>query len=378
MTQQAKAAVTGKGSQARRAKRLVRVLVVDSEKELASKVSKYVDEHVNVELSHVTSLEEASQAVIDSRFDLAFVDLGMPNGGGLGFAAQLQLSERVIQTALVAKNPSVDEAIAAMRLGVKDILRKPLGDGELERCLDELIDRQHKDRDQAGRVKRLKKLCKKLNQARMDVSEQVDVLCSDLVMAYQELACQMQQVVQTGEYSAIIRDELDLEVLLRKTLEHVVEKVGPTNAAVFLPSATDEFSLGGYVNYDCTAESADMMLQHLADVVAPKVSGREDLLHVTDNETLAYWIGDDAAYLADSHVVAVPCKHEEETLAVMVLFRDNSEAFADTSVEACGAMGPLLAEALAKVIRVHHRAAPEIEDWGGDVDDDMDDWGIDL
>src|SRR5690606_39228493 len=155
-----------------------------------------------------------------------------------------------------------------------------------------------------------------------EVSEQVDILCHDLVTAYQDLAVQMQQVVHTSEYAMVIRDELDLEKLLRRTLEYIIEKAGASNAAIFLPSSMDEYSLGGYVNYDCTPESADMLLQHLGDVFAPKVARQNELVHITDNIALCGWLGDDAMWLEDRHVLAFGCRQDDEALAVIAVFRD--------------------------------------------------------
>ncbi|QDU35309.1 Response regulator receiver domain protein [Poriferisphaera corsica] len=359
------------------AKKAVSLLVVDPGDDVLKSVREYQDRRVELNVKHVKTLAEARGCVLGERFDMVMVEMSLPDGYGLDFVEELSQGKGDVYASVVGDEPNADEVIVGMRIGVCDFVKRPVDTGDVTRCLNGMVAKHLKHDDHVGRVDRLKRLCKKLNQARQDVSQQVDVLCNDLVMAYQELACQMQQVVQTSEYSALIREELDLENLLRTTLEHMIEKVGPTNAAIFLPSAMDEYSLGGYVNYDCAADSADMLLQHLADVVAPKVAAREDLLHVTDNETLKYWIGDDAAYLADSHVVAVACRHGGETLAVMVLFRDCNEPFEDGGVEMSGAVGPLLAEALSRVIRVHHRFTPEVEDWGGE-DDDQEDWGIDF
>ena len=138
----------------------------------------------------------------------------------------------------------------------------------------------------------------------------------------------------------------------------MLEKAGPTNAALFLPAIADEYSLGGYVNLDGSRESTTMILQHLADVVAPKMVDRQNALHITDNDALAGWIGADAAYLEDTHVLAVRCQHDEETLAVLVAFRDQSTPFAPEMVQTFEAISTLLAEQLSRVIRIHHRHLP--------------------
>lgn len=113
-------------------------------------------------------------------------------------------------------------------------------------------------------------MCRRLNTAREQVSQQVDTLCSDLVNAYQELADHMNQVTTATEFKGLIRNELDIESLLRTTLEFVLSRSGPTNAAIFLPTTSGDYSLGAYVNYDCPKETVDVLLDHLANVVAPR------------------------------------------------------------------------------------------------------------
>ncbi|WP_432798164.1 response regulator [Poriferisphaera sp. WC338] len=357
-------------------KREVSMLLVDPGDDLFGIASRYADKQVVLKVDHAKTITEARQRMTEKVYDLSIIELDLEDGVGLDFAEELAGGKDKMTVAVVTNHPSIDDAVVAIRMGLTDILMRPLEISDVNRCLQKLIEKQAKDKDQVIRVDRLRRLCKKLNQAREDVSQQVDVLCNDLVMAYQELANQMQQVVQTSEYSTIVKEELELESLLRKSLEYMIEKVGPANAAIFLPSGVDQYTLGGYVNYDCTEDSADMLLAHLADVVAPKIAMRDELLHITDNGSLDYWIGDDAAYLADSHVIAVPCLHEGETLCVFVLFRDQAEPFEDLMVETCSALGPLMAESLARVIRVHHRVAPELDAWDGD--DNIDEWNVDM
>ncbi len=187
----------------------------------------------------------------------------------------------------------------------------------------------------------------------------MELLCGDLVGAYQELAAQMQRVARSSEYAAAVRHELDLEQLLRKTLEFMLEKVGPTNAAVFLPANDREYALGGYVNYDRCGGTPELLLQHLADVVAPRLAERTSALHITDNETLRQWIGRDSDYLADCHVLAISCRRRDEVMATLMLFRDASSPFDLAAADSLEAVAPLLGEHLDRVIRVHHRLAAD-------------------
>ncbi len=337
-----------------------RVLLVDQEPQVRRVMTECLAGS-GMNLVHAGSLAEARFRLGEAPADLVLIEPNLPDGSGLALAAELHQKHPATQTIVISGQPSLERAIAAIRAGAADFIAKPLDLAELNDRVREAVGRHNAGRRAQKRIQRLRRICKKLDRARQEVTQQVDILCNDLVTAYQELAAQMQQVVQTSEYVGLVKDDLDLESLLRKTLEYLLRKAGPTNAAIFLPSSADEFTLGGYVNYDCTAESADALLQHLADVVAPSLAKRDGPLHLTDNQALAAWIGDDAAYLADSHVLAFACREGGECLAVVTLFRDGNQPFAPGIVDLCAAMAPMLAEYLAKIIRIHHRHIPGLK-----------------
>ncbi len=339
-----------------------RVLVVDPEASLRPLIERCGDAKTPIQVVHAATVAEARALLSASAIDLALIEPDLPDGSGLQLADELHRSRKMTQTIVVTHNPTLEAAMQAIRAGAADYLVKPLDFSEVAGRVRAALRKQQREKLHAVRIRRLRRLCKKLDTARREVSEQVDILCHDLVTAYQDLAVQMQQVAHTSEYAMVIRDELDLEKLLRRTLEYLVEKAGPTNAAIFLPSSMDEFSLGGYVNFDCTPESADMLLQHLGDVFAPRVGKANGVVHVTDNACLAGWLGDDATWLEDRHVIAFGCQQDGEALAIVTLFRDADDPFPESMVETCEAIAPMLGDALSKLIRIHHRASFGIDD----------------
>ena len=342
-----------------------RVLLVDNEPQVCAVLAEAIaGEHMV--LIQAANITEARRELDEAPVDLALIDPNLPDGSGMGLANDIKRKTPITQTILITGEPSLQRAVEAIRVGAADFIAKPLDLKELNERVRAALERHKCDRRRMGRLKRLRRVCKKLNQAHDEVSQQVDILCNDLVTAYQELAAQINQVSETGGFTDLLRQELDLEQVLRKTLEHTLEKAGPTNAAIFLPATADEYAIGGYVNYDCSRESADLLLQHLASVVAPAIATCGRVVSISDDQTLADWFGDDWNYLANSHLLAVGCGHEDETLAVLVLFRDEAEPFDEKLIEHLGAIGPLLGGYLAKVIRVHHRHMPH----PGDHDED--------
>lgn len=189
----------------------------------------------------------------------------------------------------------------------------------------------------------------------------------------------MNQVTTTTEFKGLIRNELDIESLLRTTLEYVLARTGPTNAAIFLPTTSGDYSLGAYVNYDCPKDTVDILLDHLANVVAPRFEDLDGLLHLPEQEGLDRYIGDDAQWLEGSGVAAMACRHEGETLAIFMLFRDRRNAYTPNLLEQVKTIGELFASQLARVIHIHHRHLPK-DKWGmlGDPDRGADDGYGDL
>jgi hypothetical protein len=188
----------------------------------------------------------------------------------------------------------------------------------------------------------------------------------------------MKQLSLSTEFDGLIRHELDVEVLLRRSLEFVLAHCGATNAAVFLPTTSGDYTLGAYVNYDCPKDTIDILLDHLANCAAPRLIERDGILHVTDREGLAHDLGDEAGWLGESHAVGLACRADGEPLAVILLFRDSSTPFTPAVVTHVGTIGELFAAQLARVIRIHHRHMPK-DQWGaiGDpVDGGGDDDGL--
>lgn len=330
------------------------VLVVDQDNGSTPMLSQIAQDR-KLTLVRANTAAEARKCLAEMSVDLALIDARLPDASGMDLVNEIKRSKAMTQMILMGEVDSIDDTIAAVRAGVGDVIRKPFVGADLSQRIEAAAKRQEEDRMRQQRMARLRRVCRKLNQAREEVTQQVDILCNDLVSAYQELATQVQGVTQVNEFTTLVKNELDLEQILRKTLEYLLQKAGPTNAAVFLPAAGDEYALGGYVNYDCTKESADLLLEHMADVLAPKIGELLEPLLITDNDTLEKWIGADSAYLADSHVISFACRHEDEPLAVITLFRDGGQPFDGTVIEICNAIGPLLGDYLAKVIRIHHR-----------------------
>jgi len=333
----------------------------------------------SIEVDPVGSMREAIGATGGCEYDAAVIREELEDGSGLELAGRLAEAGASTGIVLLSGAPTMDLAVSAMRSGAVDLLAAGAAEAELLASVTHAIERGRTVRAQREQLDRLKRVCRRLNQSRQQVSDQIDSLCNDLVGAYQELADHVTHVAMASEFSSLLSQELEIESLLRTTLEYLLTKTGPTNAAVFLPSNHCDFSLGAYVNYNCPRDAADVLLDHLADVIAPRFQDEPDIVVFNDDDDLAEGLGEDAHWLADSRVLVFACQHEGETLAVMTLFRDRSTPFSEELLDQLDVLRGLFAEGLARVIRVHHRHLPE-DQWSGwdafgDEDDEDEGWG---
>ncbi len=310
-----------------------------------------------VESTVVTSPDLNHEALASDRFDLVILlDDGNADLSVIRNADRNNISTRFV---VVTAEGSLPRAVAAMRAGASDYIALPADRAELADRLAQALGSARSARAESREREQLRAICKRLNHARLHVTEEVDSLCTDLVSAYQELAEQVAGMGVVTEFSAIIQQELDVEELLRTTLEYFLRKFGAMNAAVYLPGTGDEFSLGAYINYDLSPDSSDYVLDHMADVITPLMIEEPAVREFHDAEALETWVGQEAMWLGDSHVITFSCRDDEETLAIFVLFRSFESPFEEEAASLFTRLRDVFTRQLAHVIRVHHRHLPD-------------------
>ncbi len=324
---------------------------------------------------HADSVRGAMELIEADHFDLALIRAELPDGSGLELARRLASTTGSPAPIIVIDTPTLEQAVAAMRCGAVDIISPNAKGRELSNSVKNACAKARAGFDQQARIARLTKVCKHLNQARHEITNQVSSMCGDLVDAYQELSGQVTQLSVASEFNSLIRQELDVESLLRTALEFVLAKTGPTNAAVYLPSNSADFSLGAYVNYDCPKDAADVMLETLAGVIPPRMEKTKDLRAFNSRADIEAFLGEHAHWLSDHCLVTFACHHEGECLAVVALFRDRKHPFTEQMLPVFRTIAELFGKQLSRVIHIHHRHLPK-DKWGGfgpAEEDDSDD-----
>jgi len=349
------------------------VVIVDADTARAHGYATCLGAVIGARCTAYTSPEAVSSADTGAA-DVFILDLDQPGAPELG--ARIASGDTGARVVYVAQSGTFETGALAMRSGGSDCLIRPVSPEALARSVNAGVERARKSRERERRVERLRRLCRKLNNARHEVTQRVDDLCGDLVDAYHGFAEQMEHVSLAGEFGSLIRQELDVESLLRTTLEFMLTRTGPTNAAVFLPTGPREYSLGAYVNYDIPRETADVLLDHLADELPHRFEHLEDIVHSDTDADLHAWMNQGPGWIAGSTALVFACRKEDECLGVAVLFRDPSRPFTAEVMSQMRLMRDLFTQQLARVINVHNRHKPQA-DWPGFGDEDsQDDFGL--
>ncbi len=358
----------------------LRVLAVSGANDFTRDCSAALGAVLGAACTIARSLEDARALAGDRAFDVVVIDLDTADPDHAATLAQHLLSPEsagCTRVVFTARDPGFDLSVKAMRTGVSDLLRWPAAAAVLAESVRNAGEQARAARAQGRRVQRLKRICRRLNTAREEVTQQVGGLCNELAAAYTDLAGQMEQVTMATEFSSLIRQELDVESLLRTTLEYLLTKTGPTNAAVFLPTGPREYSLGAYVNYDIPRETADVLLDHLADTMPQRFENHEELLWSSTSDELSRWLAEGAGWIEGSTVLVFACRNHDECLGVATLFRDPSRPFTPEVIAQVELMRDLFTKQLARVINVHNRHKPA-DKWPGfgEQDEQDDDYGL--
>jgi DNA-binding response OmpR family regulator len=348
------------------------VLVVDADPKTGETFSAGGTDVISIR--NADSIEQASLALKHKAADVVVVNLQINDNAGLELLARVRQGFPQTETVALTRVANPELCLTALRAGVSDMLVGPVNVLEAQACLARVAQRRTRREALAARNQRLRVVCRQLNKARHEISQQVNLLCHDLVKAYQDLAEQLNQTQVTGEFSVAVGEEVEIETLMRRTMEWMLKKLGPVNAAVFLPDSEHNYTLGAYLNFDTNADS--MLMDVIAQTIVPQAAqATGPLLIETDRQVFDHF-GDEANMLVGRAWLVCGAFYQNECLAVVVVFRGQGEPFDPTWAPLLESVAPILADKIAKAIRVYQRHISDhdsIDETDGPPDADADD-----
>ncbi|MEM7622851.1 MAG: response regulator [Planctomycetota bacterium] len=334
---------------------------------------------------------EATKLLRTTTHDLVIIDKDLPRGSAFKLLERVRAAVPETSAVLLADSIEATDAVRAMRVGARDVLDP--ADPAIAQRISAIAQTARTSADRSRDDMRMGSLCSKLSVSRGALAGSVGKLCDDLLGAFGELSSQLDDVSMATELNSMLRQELDVESLLHTQLEFLLARIGSMNAGIFLPSPEGDYSLGAYINYDMPRDSAEVLLDDLADIVAPAFENDRRVVQMPTADARSTRLANDAPRFDGHAVLAVGChdespaphtgappsqrttpagtpeaaaENETECLAVIVLFRRERVGFRDDAVRTLQIAADLFAQQLGRVIRLHHRHHPE-DEWGLDA-----------
>jgi len=181
-------------------KRPVEILLVESDAELAEMIEDHLQQVMSAQVTHVTSAGEGLCEELTANHDVVIASLSLPDADGLAFTFELKKTNKC-PVILLADDPSLEDAIEAVRLGVREILIKPFDLSYLSDVVCALAERERNRRRRKARYRRLRKIASRIIRERRDLNRRLDLICRDFVHAYRRLAKKVtESEVLTQEY----------------------------------------------------------------------------------------------------------------------------------------------------------------------------------
>lgn len=339
-----------------------RILVVDDEPVLIDLVNDIVRRLVDCRIVSARNLSEAREILDSEPVELLVVDLHLPDGKGTSLIADLRKHCPSAETIVITGEPTVDSAVLAMRNGAIDFISKPFTADQIADRVRKALARQEIVARNEKRVGKLKVAVRKLNDARKTVSKKVDLLCNDLVSAYGELSKQLDVVRIQESFRKTVDQSRDLEQLLCNGMDWLLRQMGYSNVAIWLASEETDFQLGAYIKYTIAGEKplTDAMKDGLLRQVV-----RDGFVHFKAGEAKERLTSTELRHMPNQEILAANCTYLGESLATVIMFRDEASPYSDDDVAALKSVAPIFAVALASIVRGTQSSEGEPDSDGG-------------
>src|SRR5574340_129724 len=109
------------------------------------------------DVTHTNSVQDARERVKDDRFDVALLDLQLPDGSGLDVLRDISTERLPIEALVLTGHAEVPTALEAMRLGAYDYLPKSSGFEELHVLLGKAAEKGRLRRENSAFRARLRR-----------------------------------------------------------------------------------------------------------------------------------------------------------------------------------------------------------------------------
>jgi DNA-binding NtrC family response regulator len=182
--------------------RAYKILLVEPDAEVLEILVASLARRFDAHLTCVADAESCLDKEMLDPHDLVIAELTLNDSTGLALTEKLAAlgNKPVI---LLADEPTCDEAIEAMRLGVRDLFRKPFAVEQLLDAVEGELLRLDLRRRHAARYRRMRDLVRRMIRERRTLNRRMELICRDLVEAQRRLVHRVLALEDKGTQQAL-------------------------------------------------------------------------------------------------------------------------------------------------------------------------------
>ncbi len=177
-----------------------KILLVEPDPEIVEILVASLSKRLDAQITCVADMESCLDVDMVDPHHLVVCELELDDGTGVELAEKLRmLSARPI--ILLADDPTTQDTIEAMRLGVRDLLIKPFPVNDLLDAAERALRCHEVRQAHVAKHHRMRKLLRRVLRERRELNQRVELVCRDLVGAQRRLmhrVCDSQETRPTS------------------------------------------------------------------------------------------------------------------------------------------------------------------------------------
>lgn len=173
------------------------ILIAAEDAKLTATLAKALVVELGADITIVDTLEEAMILTASNAYDAIVASARLSDGSGLSLLSDEDIPTRA-PVILLEDAPSTERVLDAIRFGAADVFPRPVETTRFIEAVRRVSRRHRRHRLTATRSKRLRGLTSRMVKDRRELRQRVDLICRDLVQAYQRLAEKVVEIQETA------------------------------------------------------------------------------------------------------------------------------------------------------------------------------------
>lgn len=170
-------------------RRDVQVLIVADDARTVAALASEVVSRLDANITIVDSIEEARVLIASEAYDLAITSSDLADGRG-----ESLIKPNGIPVVFIEETQNAEQTVEAFRAGAADVVCPGKNADAMISSIRRIVKSSRRQRHTISRNRRLRRVSRRLIKDRRELRQRVDLICRDIVQAYQRLA---EKVVST-------------------------------------------------------------------------------------------------------------------------------------------------------------------------------------